>query len=434
MNVKELIEKKKLGEALNENEINFIINGCTNRTIPDYQLSALLMAIYFQGMSKNEVSNLTQSMATSGDIKSFPFLTDKVIDKHSTGGVGDKVSLIVAPLVASLGIPIIKMSGRGLGHTGGTLDKLESIEGFKTELSDQELLSSIKKCNLAIIGQSENIAPADKRIYEVRDVTGTVDSLPLIASSIMSKKIALGADGIVIDVKVGNGAFMQSVNEARELSKIMIEIGKNLGKEVVCLITSMNQPLGKEIGNINEVQESVNFLKGDFTSNNLRDVVIEVSIQMAKLSNLYRNVDTSEIKKLLYKNINEGKAFEKFSQMVSCQGGSMVNLFKTERPCKYIVKSEGNGYIDAIDTRKLGYLALELGAGRKSIGDAIDHNAGITMNIGLGDKIREGDVLFKAYTNKPYSSHLEDEMKKVINIRPERRTQYDEAIIDIIKL
>src|SRR5690625_4474525 len=259
----EIINKKKRNIELSDDEIEFMIKGYTNDDIPDYQMSAFLMAIYFNGMTSDEVSSLTKSMVHSGDTVDLSFIHDTVVDKHSTGGVGDKVSIIIVPLIASLNIPIIKMSGRGLGHTGGTIDKFESIQGFNTELTNNQLLLNIKKYNMALIGQTKNVAPADKKIYALRDVTGTVDSLPLIASSIMSKKIATGVDGIVLDVKVGDGAFMKTVAEARELAKIMISIGKRLNKQTAAILTTMDQPLGREIGNINEVQEAVQLLRNE---------------------------------------------------------------------------------------------------------------------------------------------------------------------------
>src|SRR5699024_2536556 len=276
-----------------------MIKGFTTNKIPDYQVSAFLMAIYFTGMTVNEVSILTDCMVNSGDTIDLSFINDTVIDKHSTGGVGDKVSIIVVPLIASLNIPMIKMSGRGLGHTGGTIDKLESIKGFKTELTHEELLSNIKNHNMALIGQTKNIAPADKKIYALRDVTGTVDSLPLIARSIMSKKIATGVDGIVLDVKVGNGAFVKTEEEGRRLSKLMVENGKQLNKKVVSILTPMNQPLGKEIGNLNEVQEAAKLLENKDYDYDLMEISLEIASQMAKMSSKYNNIEIKKIKELL---------------------------------------------------------------------------------------------------------------------------------------
>lgn len=429
----EIINKKKRNIELSESEINFMIQGYTNNEIPDYQMSAFLMAVYFTGMTNNEVSALTKSMINSGDTVDLSFINDTVVDKHSTGGVGDKVSLIVVPLVASLGIPIIKMSGRGLGHTGGTVDKLESIKGFKTELSNEQLISNIKNHKIALIAQTGNIAPADKKIYALRDVTGTVDSLPLIASSIMSKKIATGVDGIVLDVKVGDGAFMKTVEEAKKLSKLMVNIGENLNKKVVAILTPMDQPLGKEIGNINEVQEAVNLLKNESYDDDLMEVSLEVAAQMAQMSSKYENVEIEEIKSLLIENIKSGKAYEKFTELVKVQGGDIDSIFITKYEDIYIIKSDMDGYVNEIKTEELGYIASQLGAGRITKDSVLDHHAGLTINVKLGDKVTKGQVLLTGRTAKEFSKELEQRMQKVFTIETKSNNFKSNPIIDIIK-
>lgn len=429
----EIIHKKKHNIELTEAEINFMVQGYTQDQIPDYQMSAFLMAIYFTGMTASEVAALTKSMIHSGEVVDLSFIQDTVVDKHSTGGVGDKVSLIVVPLVASLEIPVIKMSGRGLGHTGGTIDKLEAIEGFKTELTHDELMHNIKHYQMALISQTANIAPADKKIYALRDVTGTVDSLPLIASSIMSKKIATGVDGIVLDVKVGDGAFMKTVDEAVQLSQLMVEIGKQLQKQVVAILTPMDQPLGKEIGNINEVQEAVKLLKYETFDQDLMDVCLEVAAQMAKMTNKYRDTELDVIKDLLMTNIKNGSAYDKFCQLVDIQGGNLKRLFDQKYEDQYVIKSDTAGYVSRIKTEELGYIASRLGAGRITKESKLDHHAGLTIHVKLGDDVKPGQVLLTGRTKKPYDSELAQRMKQAIELSSERKEREFPPIIDIIK-
>lgn len=429
----EIINKKKRNIELSENEIDFMIQDYTNNKIPDYQMSAFLMAVYFTGMTSNEVSALTKSMINSGDTVDLSFINDTVVDKHSTGGVGDKVSLIVVPLVSSLDIPIIKMSGRGLGHTGGTVDKLEAIKGFKTELTDEKLIENIKNHNIALIGQTGNIAPADKKIYALRDVTGTVDSLPLIASSIMSKKIATGVDGIVLDVKVGDGAFMKTVEEATALSKIMVDIGKQLNKKVVTILTPMDQPLGKEIGNINEVQEAVKLLKNEEYDVDLMEVSLEVAAQMARMSSNYDNKEIIEIKDLLRENITNGKAYDKLCELIEIQGGEVDSILINKYEDKYIIKSDKDGYVHEIKTEELGYIASQLGAGRITKESILDHHAGITIKVKLGEKVKQGQVLLTGRTGKEFNKELEQRMQKVLTIISEKKIINNKPIIDIVK-
>jgi len=430
----EIINKKKRNIELNESEIQFMIKGFTTNKIPDYQVSAFLMAIYFTGMTVNEVSILTDCMVNSGDTIDLSFINDTVIDKHSTGGVGDKVSIIVVPLIASLNIPMIKMSGRGLGHTGGTIDKLESIKGFKTELTHEELLSNIKNHNMALIGQTKNIAPADKKIYALRDVTGTVDSLPLIASSIMSKKIATGVDGIVLDVKVGNGAFVKTEEEGRRLSKLMVEIGKQLNKKVVSILTPMNQPLGKEIGNLNEVQEAAKLLENKDYDYDLMEISLEIASQMAKMSSKYNNIEIKKIKELLRDRIKDGTAFAKFHELVVAQGGNLDDALEERFENSYIIKSRKDGYVDEIKTEELGYIASQLGAGRITMNDKIDYYAGITINVKLNQFVKKGQVILTARTSRAYSKELETRMEDSVSISMnENKNKNNQFILDIIR-
>lgn len=400
MRMVDLIQKKKNGKTLNKEEIDFIALGYTNGEIPDYQMSSFLMAICFQGMSKEEISNLTISFVNSGDQVDLSKIKGIKVDKHSTGGVGDKISLIVIPLVASVGIPVAKMSGRGLGHTGGTIDKLESIEGFKIELSREDFINNVNKHKMAIVGQSANLTPADKKTYALRDVTGTVDSIPLIASSIMSKKIASGADAIVLDVKVGSGAFMKSVEEAKELARTMVDIGESLNRKTVAVITNMDQPLGHEVGNANEIREAIEVLRGK-GSEDETTVALTIASYMTMLGGAFEDFHTaySELSEI----IKSGKAIEKLKEMIRIQGGDETVV---DQPSKLPnaqyhieVKAIENGYIKAIDAESIGIAAMLLGAGRKTKSDAIDYAAGITVKKKIGDPVDIGDTLCILHTN-----------------------------------
>ncbi|MDD4503838.1 MAG: thymidine phosphorylase, partial [Clostridiaceae bacterium] len=328
MRMYDIITRKRNGEELTKEEIQFFINGYTEGSIPDYQASALLMAIYFQGMSKKETAELTMAMVNSGETVDLSAIKGVKVDKHSTGGVGDKISLIVIPLVATLGIPIAKMSGRGLGHTGGTIDKLEAISGFRTELTRDEFINNVNKYKMAVSGQSGNLVPADKKLYALRDVTATVDSIPLIASSIMSKKIASGADCIVLDVKVGSGAFMKSVEEAVELAKTMVEIGKSLNRETVAIVTDMSQPLGHEVGNSNEIKEAIDVLKGK-GSEDETEVALTIASYMAILGGAFEDFDKaySELQGI----IRTGKAIDKLKLLIQIQGGDTEVVDNTDK-------------------------------------------------------------------------------------------------------
>ncbi|MFZ5353531.1 MAG: pyrimidine-nucleoside phosphorylase [Bacillota bacterium] len=408
MRVVDLINKKKNGLELSREEIDFIVQGYTKGQIPDYQISAFLMAVYFKGMNKEETANLTMSFVNSGDKADLSPIKGIKVDKHSTGGVGDKISLIVIPLVASFGVPVAKMSGRGLGHTGGTIDKLESIEGFRIELSSEEFINNVNTYKMAITGQSGNLTPADKKIYALRDVTATVDSIPLIASSVMSKKIASGADAIVLDVKVGSGAFMKSIEDAKELARTMVDIGKSLNRKTVAVVTDMNQPLGHEVGNANEIREAIEVLRGH-GSEDETEVALTIASYMAVLGGAFSEYDDAY--KAMKELISSGKAINKLKELVKIQGGNPEVVDNTDLlpQAKYHieVKATGNGYVNSIDAEEIGISAMLLGAGRKTKEDRIDYAAGITMAKKVGDKVSIGDTLCILHTNMENCSEAE---------------------------
>lgn len=399
MNTVELIIKKRNGKALSKEEIIFLINSYTKGKIPDYQFSALLMVILLKGMTKAETSHLTEAMLHSGKVIDLSSIKGAKIDKHSTGGVGDKTSLILAPIVAAAGVNVPMISGRGLGHTGGTLDKLESIPGFRTDLSLKEYKSVLKKCGAVLIGQTKDIAPADKLIYSLRDVTGTVESIPLITGSIMSKKLAEGIDGLVLDVKTGSGAFMRETKDAIELANSLMSTAKAFNKKVIAFITDMNQPLGNYIGNWLEVYESIKVLRGE-QQGDLLDLSLNLSGAM-----IYLGGKAGSIKEgvgVAKEQISSGKAFEKFVQMVELQGGNTKFILHPEKypSSKFItkLKSNKNGYVKEINTYQIGMAALELGAGRKTITDKIEPKAGIVFKIKLSDKIKKGAVIAELHS------------------------------------
>lgn len=398
MNIIDIINKKRLNKNLTDEEIKYVIESYLSGDTKDYQMSALLMAIVLNGMDNNEISSLTKYMALSGDILDLSPLGKNVVDKHSTGGVGDKTTLIIAPIVASCGVKVAKMSGRGLGHTGGTIDKLESIPGFNVNLTEEEFLNEVNDINVAITSQTKNIAIADKKIYALRDVTGTVESIPLIASSIMSKKIALGAKKLVLDVKVGVGALIKNIKDATKLANLMISIGKNNGIEVVCILTNMDIPLGSNIGNSLEVEEAIKILK-DHHKSNLTDLCIELSTEMVSLG---LNIPIEEAKKKVIENLDNGSAYKKFLELITRQHGDITKLPKSTK--KYEIKSMTKGYLTNIDAYKLGLLSMSLGAGRKNKEDTIDYSAGITIHKNINDYVNEGDIIMTLYTSKPVSS------------------------------
>lgn len=399
MNIQEIIAKKRDKKELNKEEIEFFVMEYTKGTVTDYQASALIMAIYINGMNEDEITNLTISMANSGDILDLSEL-GKVVDKHSTGGVGDKVTLILAPIIASLDVPVAKMSGRGLGYTGGTIDKLESIPGYRINLSEEEFISSVKKIGISLIGQTLNLAPADKKIYALRDATSTTESIPLIASSIMSKKIASGANKIVLDVTYGSGAFMKTKERARELADTMIKIGKLANRETVAVITSMEQPLGKNVGNTLEVMEAIDALKGNIQED-VKEVVLELGSNMIKLAGKGDNLE--ENKKKMMENIQNGKALAKFKELINNQGGDVSYIEDTNKfnKAKYIlpVIIDKEGIIKELKAEKIGKLSVFLGAGREEKEDKIEAEAGIVLNKKIGDTVKKGDIVALIHAN-----------------------------------
>ena len=413
MRMVDIIANKRDGKELTKEEIEFFINGYTKGEIPDYQASALLMAIFFNDMTAQESANLTMAMVNSGDQIDLSAIEGVKVDKHSTGGVGDTTTLVLAPLVAALDIPVAKMSGRGLGHTGGTIDKLEALDGFHVELSQEDFVNLVNKDKLAVIGQSGNLTPADKLIYALRDVTATVNSIPLIASSIMSKKIAAGADAIVLDVKVGDGAFMKTEEDAVQLAKAMVEIGNNVGRSTMAIISSMEEPLGYAIGNANEVREAIDTLKGEGPED-LKELSLTLASQMAVASGKVQT--TEEARELLEKVIADGSALEKFKAFVNNQGGngSLVDQPEKLPTAKYNIDvlATASGYVDSIDAEQVGVAASILGAGRQTKEDEIDLAVGIILHKKVGDAVKEGDVLATLEAN---TEAVEDVVKKVQN-------------------
>ena len=415
MNILEIISKKRDKNELSKEEIEYFVKEYTNGNIADYQAAALVMAIYLNGMTEREITDLSIAMAYSGDVLDLSCLGENIVDKHSTGGVGDKVSIILLPIIASLGIPVAKMSGRGLGFTGGTVDKLESIPGYRTNIEIDEFINNVKKVGISMIGQTMNLAPADKKLYALRDTISCVENIPLIASSIMSKKIASGANKIVLDVTVGKGAFMKTKEDALKLSQMMIKIGELAGREVVCIQTKMDEPLGYAVGNILEVKEAVKFLKG-YMPKDLKDVVFELGANMIKLAG--KGDDLEKNKSLIQENIVNGKAFEKLVQMVKNQGGDVSylnDLEKFEKP-KYIisVKAEKSGVVKEVNAEEVGKLACMLGAGRIRKEDEIDYSAGIFVNKKVGDYVEIKEPLAFIYTNK--EDKIEEAKEKILKI------------------
>jgi len=433
MNSSELIKKKRDFESLTEAEINFLIAGYTSGTIPDYQFSAFLMAAYLNGMTTKETSFLTNAMLHSGKVIDLNSIKGMKIDKHSTGGVGDKTSLIIAPIVAAAGINVPMISGRGLGHTGGTLDKLESIPGFRTGLSINEYKNVLKKCGAVLIGQTADIAPADKKIYALRDVTSTVESIPLITSSIMSKKLAEGIDGLLLDVKTGSGAFMKNQKDAEQLALSLINTAKAFNKNVIAFITDMNQPLGNYIGNWLEVFESVKILKGELI-NDLSDLSLTLAGAMMYLGGKANSINAGKV--IASELINSEQAFKKFLEIVKLQGGDTAYIIHPDKypKTKYHkrVISKKNGFVDSINNYELGMSALELGAGRKTKEDVIDPAAGIIFYSKIGTEIKEGDIVAELFSNKKDSLIIAE--KKIFNaiVLSKKKTSAPKLIKKII--
>ncbi|SFD00564.1 pyrimidine-nucleoside phosphorylase [Clostridium uliginosum] len=413
MKMIDIINKKRMGMELSTEEINFFIQNYTNGSIPDYQVSALLMAIYFQKMNMRETSDLTMAMVNSGDVLDLSNIEGIKVDKHSTGGVGDTTSLVLTPMVASLGIPVAKMSGRGLGHTGGTIDKLESFDGFSVEISEEQFINNVNKDKIAIMGQTADLAPADKKLYALRDVTGTVQNISLISSSIMSKKIASGADAIVLDVKVGDGAFMKTFENAKELATAMVSIGKNVGRNTVAVISDMDQPLGLAVGNALEVKEAIDTLKGN-GPDDLLELCLTLGSNMVVLAKKAETVE--EARKMLLKVIEDGSALRKLKEFIAAQGGNPEQVENPELlpKAKYVVevKSEVEGYVSKIDSEHIGLIAMELGAGRATKEDKIDLAVGIVLNKKRSDKVSKGETL--AYIHANDESKIEKAGKDII--------------------
>lgn len=422
MNILEIIEKKRDKKELTKEEIKFFIKGYTDGTIADYQAASLVMAIYLNGMSKQETTNLTLEMANSGEILDLSKLNKTIVDKHSTGGVGDKVSICLLPLVASLGVPVAKMSGRGLGFTGGTVDKMQSIPGYKTEIDMNNFIQNVENIGISMISQTMNLAPADKKLYALRDSISCVESIPLIASSIMSKKIASGAEKIVLDVTVGKGAFMKNLEDAQKLSNEMIEIGKLANRETICVLTNMDEPLGYAIGNNLEVIEAIKFLKGKMPED-LKQVVLELGAYMIKLSHL--GDDLEENKNKMLENIKNGKAFNKFSEMVRTQGGDVsyledISKFEKSQFIEPIIAKQ-DGYIQEINAEEVGKIACNLGAGRIRKEDKIDETVGIILNKKVADKIQKGDILAYIHSNDKEKLEIaKKELEKIIIIKDKK--------------
>ncbi|PTF57410.1 pyrimidine-nucleoside phosphorylase [Staphylococcus chromogenes] len=417
MRMVDMISKKRDGHALSSEEIKFIIDGYTKGEIPDYQMSSLAMAIYFQDMTDEERAALTMAMVESGDQIDLSNIEGIKVDKHSTGGVGDTTTLVLAPLVAALGIPVAKMSGRGLGHTGGTIDKLESVEGFHVEISEDEFIQLVNEAKIAVIGQTGNLTPADKKIYALRDVTGTVNSIPLIASSIMSKKIAAGADAIVLDVKTGKGAFMQTVDDAEALAHAMVKIGNQVGRQTMAIISDMNQPLGRAIGNALELKEAIDTLKGEGPED-LTELVLTLGAQMVVLAQKAETLEDARAQ--LQSVIDNGAAVEKFKTFLSNQGGdaSVVDDPSKLPTSKYTFElpAKQSGVVSEMVANEIGIASMMLGAGRQTKEDDIDLAVGLVLHKKIGDKVSEGESLLTIYSNQEDVAAVKQKLYENITI------------------
>ncbi len=434
MNILEIIAKKRDKKILSKEEIDYFVNAYTNNEITDYQAAALVMAIYINGMTDEEIVNLTFAMANSGDVLDLSKFGENVVDKHSTGGVGDKVSIILLPIIASLGIPVAKMSGRGLGFTGGTVDKLESIPGYKTNIDIHNFIQNVENIGISMIGQTANLAPADKKIYALRDTISCVESMPLIASSIMSKKIAAGANKIALDVTVGKGAFMKTKEDAIALSKEMIKIGELTNRETICVLTNMDEPIGHAVGNSLEVIEAINFLKGNMPED-LKQVVLELGSYMIKLAG--KGEDIRQNKEKMLENIKNGKAYNKFLELVKNQNGDISYVENTEKfeKAKYItpIIAKENGYIKEINAEQIGKFACSLGAGRIRKEDNIDNTVGVILNKKIASKVKVGDILATVYSNKKIEkTNKYNEILNIFKISNQEQEK-PKTIIDIIK-
>ena len=410
MRAVDLIQKKRDGQELTSNEIKWLVEGYVAGTIPDYQMSAFAMAVYFKGMTTREISDLTMNMVKTGQEFDLSAIEGVKVDKHSTGGVGDKVTLILAPLVASFGVPVAKMSGRGLGHTGGTIDKLESIKGYQVERSQEDFIRQVQDIGVSVIGQSDQLVKADKLLYALRDVTATVDTIPLIASSVMSKKIAAGADAILLDVTVGEGAFMKTVDEARELAQTMVDLGKAVGRKTVAVITDMSQPLGRAIGNRLEILEAIEILQGKGRED-ISYFICELAQIMLGLADVEKTVE--EIRQ----HLENGQALAKFEEMVAAQGGDLDDLYRPVKVDHVVeIPAQDTGVISALPAMEFGLYAMRLGAGRAVKTDDLDYETGIVFEKKVGDSVQKGEIVAKVYTNGKISSELVTEFQKYVKI------------------
>lgn len=432
MRMVDLIEKKRDGRELTEEEISFIINGYTDGTIPDYQISAFTMAVFFQGMTEKERADLTMAMVHSGDVIDLSAIEGIKVDKHSTGGVGDTTTLVLGPLVAAVGVPVAKMSGRGLGHTGGTIDKLEAVKGFHVEIDKEEFIKLVNKNKVAVIGQSGNLTPADKKLYALRDVTATVNSIPLIASSIMSKKIAAGADAICLDVKTGAGAFMKSLDDSRELAEAMVRIGNNVGRKTMAIISDMSQPLGYAIGNALEVKEAIDTLKGQGPED-LSELCLTLGSQMVYLAEKADSIEAA--RELLEEAIKSGKALETFKLFLESQGGDASVVDHPERlpqaPFKLELPAKESGYVAEITADSIGTAAMILGAGRATKESEIDLSVGLVLNKKIGDKVEAGESLVTIYSNTENIDDVKQRLYEHIKVI-DKKVDAPELIYEVI--
>ena len=410
MRAVDLIQKKRDGQELTAAEIKWLVEGYVAGTVPDYQMSAFAMAVYFKGMTTREISDLTMNMVKTGQEFDLSAIEGVKVDKHSTGGVGDKVTLILAPLVASFGVPVAKMSGRGLGHTGGTIDKLESIKGYQVERSQEDFIRQVQDIGVSVIGQSDQLVKADKLLYALRDVTATVDTIPLIASSVMSKKIAAGADAILLDVTVGEGAFMKTVEEARELAQTMVDLGKAVGRKTVAVITDMSQPLGRAIGNRLEILEAIEILQGKGRED-ISHFICELAQIMLGLADVEKTIE--EIRQ----HLENGQALAKFEEMVAAQGGDLEDLYRPVKVAHVVeIPAQETGVISALPAMEFGLYAMRLGAGRAVKSDDLDYETGIVFEKKVGDSVQKGEIVAKVYTNGKISSELVTEFQKYVKI------------------
>lgn len=410
MRAVDLIQKKRDGQELTAAEIKWLVEGYVAGTVPDYQMSAFAMAVYFKGMTTCEISDLTMNMVKTGQEFDLSAIEGVKVDKHSTGGVGDKVTLILAPLVASFDVPVAKMSGRGLGHTGGTLDKLEAIKGYQVERSQEDFIKQVQDIGVSVIGQSDQLVKADKLLYALRDVTATVDTIPLIASSVMSKKIAAGADAILLDVTVGDGAFMKTVDEARELAQTMVDLGKAVGRKTVAVITDMSQPLGRAIGNRLEILEAIEILQGKGRED-ISHFICELAQIMLGLADVEKTVE--EIRQ----HLENGQALAKFEEMVAAQGGDLEDLYRPVKVAHVVdIPAQESGVISALPAMEFGLYAMRLGAGRAVKSDDLDYETGIVFEKKVGDSVQKGEIVAKIYTNGKISSELVTEFQKYVKI------------------